>query len=84
MKKAKISDENNNRLPKNQILKSNYIYITIFEPQSKRLKPIFENFSFLQFLMLNQRNNRSHPLTQLIQIFIILDEIRFLFREKLL
>ena len=44
--KGKITDENNKRLQKNQIIKSQYLYITIFEPITKGLKPLFDSFHF--------------------------------------
>ena len=49
LEKGKISDENNKRLQKNQIIKSDFIYIVIFEPLTKGLKPIFDSFHFAIF-----------------------------------
>ena len=49
LEKGKITDENNKRLQKNQIIKSEFIYIVIFEPQTKGLKPIFNSFHFAIF-----------------------------------
>ena len=49
LEKGKITDENNHRLQKNQILKSDFIYILIFEPLTKGLKPIFDSFHFAIF-----------------------------------
>lgn len=80
LEKGKISDENNNRLQKNQILKSNYIYITIFEPQSKGLKPIFETFHFAIFD--KPSGITVHPLTHQLNLYTLLDEIRFYLGEK--
>ena len=37
LEKGKITDENNKRLQKNQIIKSDFIYIVIFEAQTKNL-----------------------------------------------
>ncbi len=80
LEKGKITDEKNNRLQKNQILKSDFLYITIFEPISKGLKPIFDSFHFAIF----DKPSRImvHPLSHQLNIYTLLDEIRFYFGEK--
>ena len=80
LEKGKISDENNNRLQKNQILKSDFIYITIFEPISKGLKPIFECFHFAIFD--KPSGVTVHPLSHQIGLYTLLDEIRFYLGNK--
>ena len=80
LEKGKISDENNNRLQKNQILKSDFIYITIFEPLSKGLKPIFECFHFAIFD--KPSGVTVHPLSHQIGLYTLLDEIRFYVGDK--
>ena len=80
LEKGKITDENNNRLQKNQILKSDFIYITIFEPLSKGLKPIFECFHFAIFD--KPSGITVHPLSHQIGLYTLLDEIRFYVGDK--
>lgn len=80
LEKSKITDENNNRLQKNQILKSDFIYITIFEPLSKGLKPIFECFHFAIFD--KPSGITVHPLSHQIGLYTLLDEIRFYVGDK--
>ena len=80
LEKSKITDENNNRLQKNQILKSDFIYITIFEPLSKGLKPIFECFHFAIFD--KPSGVTVHPLSHQIGLYTLLDEIRFYVGDK--
>ena len=80
LEKGKITDENNNRLQKNQILKSDFIYITIFEPLSKGLKPIFECFHFAIFD--KPSGVTVHPLSHQIGLYTLLDEIRFYVGDK--
>lgn len=80
LEKGKITDEKNNRLQKNQILKSEFLYITIFEPISKGLKPIFDSFHFAIFD--KPSGIMVHPLSHQLNIYTLLDEIRFYFGEK--
>ena len=80
LEKGKITDEKNNRLQKNQILKSDFLYITIFEPISKGLKPIFDSFHFAIFD--KPSGIMVHPLSHQLNIYTLLDEIRFYFGEK--
>ena len=80
LEKGKITDEKNNRLQKNQTLKSKFIYITIFEPISKGLKPIFDSFHFAIFD--KPSGIMVHPLSHQLNIYTLLDEIRFYFGEK--
>lgn len=79
LKKGKIFDENNRRIQQNEKLKCKHIYLKIFEPQSKDLKPIFENFFFAIFdkpsgLLVHPENTNSDKYT-------LLDEIRYLFKN---
>ena len=80
LEKGKITDENNNRLQKNQLIKSDFIYITIFEPLSKGLKPIFECFHFAIFD--KPSGVTVHPLSHQIGLYTLLDEIRFYLGDK--
>ncbi len=80
LEKGKITDEKNNRLQKNQILKSEFLYITVFEPISKGLKPIFDSFHFAIFD--KPSGIMVHPLSHQLNIYTLLDEIRFYFGEK--
>lgn len=80
LEKGKITDENNNRLQKNQVLKSDFIYITIFEPISKGLKPIFETFHFAIFD--KPSGIMVHPSSHQLNIYTLLDEIKYHFGEK--
>jgi 23S rRNA pseudouridine1911/1915/1917 synthase len=80
LEKGKITDENNKRLQKNQILKSNFIYIIIFEPQTKGLKPIFDSFHFAIFD--KPSGIMVHPSSHQLNIYTLLDEIKYHFGEK--
>ena len=63
-----------------KILKSDFIYITIFEPLSKGLKPIFECFHFAIFD--KPSGVTVHPLSHQIGLYTLLDEIRFYVGDK--
>ena len=80
LEKGKISDENNNRLQKNQIIKSNFIYIVIFEPLTKGLKPIFDSFHFAIFD--KPSGIMVHPSSHQLNVYTLLDEIKYHFGEK--
>lgn len=80
LEKGKITDENNNRLQKNQILKSDFIYIVIFEPETKDLKPIFDSFHFAIFD--KPSGIMVHPSSHQLNIYTLLDEIKYHFGEK--
>lgn len=80
LEKGKITDENNKRLQKNQILKSDFIYIVIFEPQTKGLKPIFDSFHFAIFD--KPSGIMVHPSSHQLNIYTLLDEIKYHFGEK--
>lgn len=80
LEKGKITDENNKRLQKNQILKSNFIYIVIFEPETKGLKPIFDSFHFAIFD--KPSGIMVHPSSHQLNIYTLLDEIKYHFGEK--
>ena len=80
LEKGKITDENNKRLQKNQIIKSDFIYIVIFEAQTKGLKPIFDSFHFAIFD--KPSGIMVHPSSHQLNIYTLLDEIKYLFGEK--
>ena len=80
LEKGKITDEKNSRLQKNQILKSEFIYITIFEAISKGLKPIFDSFHFAIFD--KPSGIMVHPSSHQLNIYTLLDEIKYHFGEK--
>lgn len=80
LEKGKITDENNHRLQKNQIIKSDFIYIIIFEPQTKGLKPIFDSFHFAIFDKLS--GIMVHPSSHQLNVYTLLDEIKYHFGEK--
>ena len=80
LEKGKITDENNKRLQKNQIIKSNFIYIVIFEPMTKGLKPIFDSFHFAIFD--KPSGLMVHPSSHQLDIYTLLDEIKFYFGQK--
>lgn len=80
LEKGKITDEKNSRLQKNQILKSEFIYITIFEAISKGLKPIFDSFHFAIFD--KSSGIMVHPSSHQLNIYTLLDEIKYHFGEK--
>lgn len=72
--KGRVLDENSKRYKKNQIVKSKKIKLYIFEPQSKGLKPIFENYHFAIF----DKNNgvKVHPVSVEDNDYTLLDEIK--------
>lgn len=80
LEKGKITDENNKRLQKNQILKSDFIYIVVFEAQTKGLKPIFDSFHFAIFD--KPSGIMVHPSSHQLNIYTLLDEIKYYFGEK--
>ena len=80
LEKGKITDENNSRLQKNQTIKSNFIYIIIFEAQTKGLKPIFDSFHFAIFD--KPSGIMVHPSSHQLNIYTLLDEIKYLFGDK--
>ena len=80
LEKGKITDENNKRLQKNQIIKSNFIYIVIFEPITKGLKPIFDSFHFAIFD--KPSGLMVHPSSHQLDIYTLLDEIKYQLGEK--
>ena len=75
LEKGKITDENNKRLQKNQIIKSDFIYIVIFEAQTKGLKPIFDSFHFAIFD--KPSGIMVHPSSHQIGIYTLLDEVKY-------
>jgi 23S rRNA pseudouridine1911/1915/1917 synthase len=80
LEKGKITDENNKRLQKNQVIKSNLIYIIIFEPITKGLKPIFDSFHFAIFD--KPSGIMVHPSSHQLNIYTLLDEIKYQFGQK--
>jgi 23S rRNA pseudouridine1911/1915/1917 synthase len=80
LEKGKITDENNKRFQKNQIIKSEFIYIIIFEAITKGLKPLFESFHFAIFD--KPSGIMVHPSSHQINIYTLLDEIKYQFGEK--
>ena len=80
LEKGKITDENNKRLQKNQIIKSEFIYIVIFEPQTKGLKPIFNSFHFAIFD--KPSGIMVHPSSHQIGLYTLLDEVKYYLGEK--
>ncbi len=77
LEKGKISDENNKRLQKNQTLKSDFIYIILFEPQTKELKPIFD---CLHFAIFDKPSGiMVHPSSHQLNTYTLLDEIKYHF-----
>jgi 23S rRNA pseudouridine1911/1915/1917 synthase len=80
LEKGKITDENNKRLQKNQIIKSNFIYIIIFEPQTNGLKPLFDSFHFAIFD--KPSGIMVHPSSHQIGLYTLLDEVKYYLGEK--
>ena len=80
LEKGKIADENNKRLQKNQIIKSDFIYIVIFQAQTKGLKPIFDSFHFAIFD--KPSGIMVHPSSHQLNVYTLLDEIKYHFGEK--
>jgi 23S rRNA pseudouridine1911/1915/1917 synthase len=80
LEKGKITDENNKRLQKNQIIKSDFIYIIVFEAIKKGLKPLFETFHFAIFD--KPSGIMVHPSSHQLNIYTLLDEIKYHLGEK--
>lgn len=80
LEKGKITDENNKRLQKNQIIKSDFIYIVVFEPLTKGLKPLFETFHFAIFD--KPSGIMVHPSSHQLNVYTLLDEIKYHLGEK--
>lgn len=80
LEKGKITDENNKRLQKNQIVKSDFIYIVVFEAQTKGLKPIFDSFHFAIFD--KPSGIMVHPSSHQLNIYTLLDEIKYHFGQN--
>jgi 23S rRNA pseudouridine1911/1915/1917 synthase len=80
LEKGKITDEKNKRFQKNQIIKSEFIYIIIFEPSTKGLKPLFDSFHFAIFD--KPSGIMVHPSSHQLKIYTLLDEIKYHFGEK--
>ena len=80
LEKGKITDENNKRLQKNQILKSDFIYIVIFEALTRGLKPIFDSFHFAIFD--KPSGIMVHPSSHQLNVYTLLDEIKYHLGEK--
>lgn len=80
LEKGKITDENNKRFQKNQIIKSQFIYITIFEAITKGLKPLFDSFHFAIFD--KPSGIMVHPSSHQLDLYTLLDEIKYQFGEK--
>ena len=77
LEKGKISDENNRRLQKNQTIKSDFIYIVLFEPKTKGLKPIFDSFHFAIFD--KPSGIMVHPSSHQLNTYTLLDEVKYHF-----
>ena len=77
LEKGKISDENNKRLQKNQTIKSNFIYIVLFEAKTKGLKPIFDSFHFAIFD--KPSGIMVHPSSHQLDTYTLLDEVKYHF-----
>lgn len=75
LKKGKIYDENNKRYQQDQIIKSDYVYITLFEARTKNLKPIFQNRYFAIFD--KPSGLLVHPTSSNDCSYTLLDEIKF-------
>lgn len=75
LKKGKIYDENKKRYQAEQIIKSNFIYITIFEAITKNLKPIFQNKYFAIFD--KPSGLLVHPVSSTDTSYTLLDEIKY-------
>jgi len=80
LEKGKIIDEKNKRLQKNQVIKSDFIYIVVFEAITKGLKPIFDSFHFAIFD--KPSGIMVHPSSHQLNIYTLLDEIKYQFGEK--
>lgn len=78
--KTKIFDENSRRFRKNQKIKSKKVIITLFEPRSKGLKPLFENEHFAIFD--KPSGVKVHPNTSNLNEYTLLDEIKYYLGNK--
>jgi 23S rRNA pseudouridine1911/1915/1917 synthase len=75
LKKGKIYDENNKRYQQDQIIKSDFVYVTLFEARTKNLKPTFQNRYFAIFD--KPSGLLVHPTSSSDCSYTLLDEIKF-------
>ena len=75
----KIFDENNQKLQSGQILKCNFLNISLFQGTTKGLKPIFNTKDFAIFD--KPSGIMVHPISKDTK-YTLLDEIRYHFGEK--
>ena len=75
LEKTKIFDENGRRFQKNQKIKSKKVKLTIFEAQTKGLKPLFQTEHFALFD--KPSGLKVHPSTTDFAEYTLLDEIKY-------
>ena len=75
LEKTKIFDENGRRFQKNQKIKSKKVKLTIFEAQTKGLKPLFQTEHFALFD--KPSGLKVHPSTTDFTEYTLLDEIKY-------
>ena len=79
LQKGRIVDHKNRRLQHQQTVKEGYIKVSVFEAQTRNLKPLFECDHFALFdkpsgVMVHPVHSSTH--------YTLLDEIRYYFGEK--
>lgn len=79
LQKGRIIDDKKRRLQKGHVLKSGFIEVSIFEPITKGLTPLFQTEHFAIFD--KPSGLMVHPSARSTQ-YTLLDEIRFQFGEK--
>jgi len=79
LQKGRIIDDKKRRLQKGQVLKSGYMEVSIYEPITKGLTPIFQTEHFALFD--KPSGLMVHPVARSSQ-YTLLDEIRYHFGEE--
>lgn len=77
--KTKIFDEKGKRFQKNQKIKSKKVILTLFEAQSKGLKPLFETDHFAIFD--KPSGIKVHPVSSKDEDYTLLDEIKYFLKN---
>ncbi len=75
LNRGKITDEQGRRIQKNETVKSKYIFIVIFEPETRGLKPIFED----EHLAIFDKPSGLvvHPVNVEDMTYTLFDEVRY-------
>ena len=79
LKEGKVFDDNNKIIKQKQNIKSENIFITIFEASSRGLKPIFENYHFAVYD--KPSGLKVHPNSSKDYSYTLFDEIKARYKD---